>query len=223
MKRAIIIVGASGVGKTTVANVILENPKYSLVRSATTRKPREDGNDSEYIYLSNDEFQNAVKNGEMLEFTEYSGNFYGTPLFELERIFQDGKIPLLIVDISGARTFMNNTLDFSIDMFYIYEDLNVIEKRLYNRDLFVPTEEGFLNFIRRKNANIKDYIEIVDIAKGFTAFIKNEEPRNAAAALLDVFNKSPLAENSLATVGDEIITIASSLRESAIMKQQNPF
>lgn len=219
MKRAIVIVGASGVGKTTVANVILENPEFCLVRSATTRKPREDGNDSEYIYLSNDEFQNAVKNGEMLEFTEYGSNFYGTPIFELERIFQEGKTPLLIVDISGARTFMNNTFDFSADMFYIYEDLNVIERRLYNRDLSEPTEEGFVNFIRRKNANIKDYIEIFNIAEGFTAFIKNEEPRCAAMALLDVFNKSPLAENSLATVGDEIITLAASLRESAIMKQ----
>ena len=219
MKRAIIIVGASGVGKTTVANVILENPQFCLVRSATTRKPREDGNVSEYIYLSSEEFGDAVKNGEMLEFTEYGGNFYGTPLFELERIFQDGKTPLLIVDISGARTFMNNNFDFSADMFYIYEDLNVIERRLYNRDLSEPTEDGFVNFIRRKNANINDYIEIVDIAKGFSAFVKNEDPRGAAKALLDVFYGNDLADNSLATVGSEILTIANSLRESAIVKQ----
>ena len=94
MSCAIVIAGASGVGKTTVANLILEKCDFSLVRSATTRPPREDGNYDEYLYLTREEFLSRVENGEMLEFTEYGDRLYGTPKSEIERIVSEGKIPL---------------------------------------------------------------------------------------------------------------------------------
>ena len=218
MKRIAVIAGASGVGKTTVANIILENERFSLVRSATTRKPRADGNLSEYIYLNRVEFLEAVKNGDMLEYTEYGENLYGTPKSELCRIFSEGKTPLLIVDMAGVRTFMNGCAEFSPEIFYIYEALDVIEKRLYERDLAEPTVDGFTSFIRRKNANIRDYIALPKIASGFAAFIKNDDPRIAADALISVFYGEPVNDSTVVTLGEDIPALALSLRESAELK-----
>ena len=172
MKRAIIIVGASGVGKTTVANVILENPKYSLVRSATTRKPREDGNDSEYIYLSNDEFQNAVKNGEMLEFTEYGGNFYGTPKKETLATLESGKNVILELEVEGA---MNIKAQYpeAILILFLPPSFAVQEQRLRKRG--TETEEKICARLERTKEELK-------LANAYDYVVYNHDFRDAEAA-----------------------------------------
>ena len=77
MSAILVIVGPSGVGKTTVANRVVErSPSFEFVRSATTRAPRGDGNDSEYLYLTREEFLGRVNSGKMLEYMEYGGNLY---------------------------------------------------------------------------------------------------------------------------------------------------
>ena len=99
MNRVLVIAGPSAVGKTTVMKKILTlYPEFEFVRSATTREARNDSHKSEYIYLSVDEFKKRLSDGKMLEYTEFGGNFYGTPESEIERIFAQGKIPLLILD-----------------------------------------------------------------------------------------------------------------------------
>ena len=71
MNAILVIVGPSGVGKTTVANRVVErDPSFEFVRSATTRAPRGDGNDSEYIYLTREEVLGRVESGKMLEYME---------------------------------------------------------------------------------------------------------------------------------------------------------
>ena len=95
INKILVIVGPSGVGKTTVADKILSSKaEFSFVRSATTRLPRGDGKDSEYLYVSREEFARRVENGEMLEYMEYGDNLYGTPRSEIDRVFSEGRIPL---------------------------------------------------------------------------------------------------------------------------------
>ena len=217
MSEALIIAGASGAGKTTVANIILGGGKFDLVRSATTRPPRADKNTSEYIYLSREEFVSLCEGGEMLEFTEYGENFYGTPARELDRIFESGKIPLLIVDMNGVKTFIEGKFDFLSKIFYVYEELDVIERRLYARELSTPTADGLLSFIRRKEANINDYLKLPEIAKGIFAFVRNTDANAAAAALESAFLRDA-CESEILSVGERAISLSEELRRSALEK-----
>ena len=173
----LVLVGASGVGKTSVAEEILsKNPKYTLIRSATTRAPRGDGHDGEYLYYSEDEFKALISSGALLEFMNYGGNFYGTPISEINLAFKEDKIPLLILDIEGVVSLREKSHDFSVFIFYIYEDLNVIEKRLYGRELLKnPSVSALEDFMKRKNANIRDYLVLPDIADKFDVFLKNSD------------------------------------------------
>ena len=90
MDSILVLVGPSAVGKTTVMTRILElyGNEFSPIRSATTRAPRGDSFDGEYIYLSREEFLSSVSRGELLEYMEYGGNLYGTPKSEVEILIE---------------------------------------------------------------------------------------------------------------------------------------
>ena len=104
-KYALIIAGPSGAGKTTVADKLIEKlGTFEMSRSATTREKRGDGRDNEYIYLQKDEFLTAMADGDILESTEYSGNYYGTRKCELERIWDMNKNPILVLDYNGVKS-----------------------------------------------------------------------------------------------------------------------
>ena len=80
MSKLYVISGSSGVGKGTVIKSFLEkHPEYKLSVSCTTRSKREGETDGvNYFFLSNDEFDECIKNNEFLEWAEFSGNRYGT-------------------------------------------------------------------------------------------------------------------------------------------------
>ena len=187
MNFAIVIAGASGGGKTSVAKRLISNNSelYSLSRSATSRPMREDDKGkNEYLFCSKEEFLYKIDCGDMVEYTEYGGNHYGTPKSELERIISEGKNPVLVLDMNGVRAFKSAKLDFPVYTFYVYEHINVIEQRLYDRDLKEnPTVETFLSFQKRKNANIADYINAPEYSESIDAYIKNSELDSCVAGL----------------------------------------
>lgn len=186
MRSIVVLAGASGAGKTSVAMELLsKSDEYRLIRSATTRAPRGDGHDGEYLYYTEEEFKALVSHDKLLEYMNYGGNFYGTPYSEIEAAFDEGKTPLLILDLEGVKSLRAKSFDFSVFIFYIYEDLNVIEKRLYDRELLKnPSAEALESFLKRKAANIRDYLSLPEIADKFDAFIKNFEIAASADKLL---------------------------------------
>lgn len=186
----LILVGPSGVGKTTVAYKMLEMcDEFEFVRSATSRAPRGDGNDNEYIYVTREEFAERVASGRMLEHVEYSGNYYGTPASEVERILALGKTPLLILELNGAKNLKTNAKDFRTFVFYIYEELDVIEKRLTDREIQNPTSKGMEAVEKRMRANRKDYSEMRELRSMFDATIKNVSIDDAAVEVMEVFHR----------------------------------
>lgn len=191
MNRVLVIAGPSAVGKTTVMKKILTlYPEFEFVRSATTREARNDSHKSEYIYLSVDEFKKRLSDGKMLEYTEFGGNFYGTPESEIERIFAQGKIPLLILDINGVKSLKNGNFDFEVYSVYITADIKVLDKRLYERALTDGLSEKSLSvFSERKSRNRRDLEKISEFSCLFDAIVENTEIEITTEKIVSLFRE----------------------------------
>lgn len=100
----IVVSGPAGSGKGTVLGSLLEDSAYRYSISATTRAPRPGEVDGvNYHYLTRQEFEARIKAGAMLEYTEYCGNYYGTPKKEAEAVLASGCNLLLEIEVEGAR------------------------------------------------------------------------------------------------------------------------
>ncbi|GAA2664234.1 guanylate kinase [Streptomyces aculeolatus] len=103
--RLTVLSGPSGVGKSTVvAHLRKVHPEVWLSVSATTRRPRPgERHGVQYFFVSDDEFDKLVANGELLEWAEFSGNRYGTPRGPVLERLDAGEPVLLEIDLQGAR------------------------------------------------------------------------------------------------------------------------
>ncbi|CAL9657616.1 Guanylate kinase [Streptomyces sp. enrichment culture] len=103
--RLTVLSGPSGVGKSTVvAHMRKEYPEVWLSVSATTRKPRPgEQHGVHYFFVSDDEMDKLIANGELLEWAEFAGNRYGTPRAAVQERLENGEPVLLEIDLQGAR------------------------------------------------------------------------------------------------------------------------
>lgn len=103
--RLTVLSGPSGVGKSTVvAHLRKVHPEVWLSVSATTRRPRPgERHGVQYFFVSDDEFDKLVANGELLEWAEFSGHRYGTPRGPVLERLDAGEPVLLEIDLQGAR------------------------------------------------------------------------------------------------------------------------
>jgi guanylate kinase len=100
-----VLSGPSGVGKSTlVARLRGQRPDVWLSVSATTRPPRPGEADGvDYFFVDHAEFAGLVERGELLEYAEFAGNFYGTPRAAVLEHLADGVPVVLEIDLQGAR------------------------------------------------------------------------------------------------------------------------
>lgn len=171
----LVIAGPSAVGKTVVAKAIVErDPRYTFLRSGTTRPKRGDAHDDEYLYFTEEEFLSAVEKGEFAEHMRYGGHLYGTPKSELRRALDEGKIPLMVLDLVGVESLYH--LDgYSACSVYVYTDISVIEGRLgarYFKDGVTPDAEK--SYSTRCTQNRRDYETIGKYSDFIFRFIKND-------------------------------------------------
>ena len=105
MNKGLLIVlsAPSGSGKSTVREALMKKEDFSYSISATTRAPREGEKDGvDYWFVTREQFEEKIRNGEMLEYTTYNGNYYGTPLHEAMRIVNSGRNLILEIEVEGA-------------------------------------------------------------------------------------------------------------------------
>jgi guanylate kinase len=137
MKGKILIFSApSGSGKTTLLNHVMANiPEMAFSVSATTRPPRgEEVHGREYFFLSMEEFQQRVENGEFLEWEEvYPGRCYGTLLAVVEQMQEEGKHVAFDVDVCGGVNIKEHYGDKALSVFIQAPSVEVLRERLIKR------------------------------------------------------------------------------------------
>lgn len=135
--KIILISGPSGVGKKTILDEILNNKNLNIVYSisATTRPKRHNEiHGKDYYFLSRNEFENGINQGDFLEYAEFCGNYYGTPKQKIFEQLNQGKNVLLEIETLGAKNIMQQfDKDKIISVFLIPPSLETLKQRLINR------------------------------------------------------------------------------------------
>ena len=131
----IVLSGPSGVGKGTVRKAIFEEEgidfQYSI--SATTRQPRVGEVDGEdYFFVSREEFEQKIVNGDMLEYAQYVNNYYGTPKSFIDETLASGRDVFLEIDVQGALQ-VKSKMPEGIYIFLTPPDLTNLRERLVGR------------------------------------------------------------------------------------------
>ncbi len=99
----IVISGPAGSGKGTVVRLLLQDESYKVSVSTTSRQPRADDIPGvTYNFVTREEFIDMIANGELAEFAEYVGNFYGTPIKSINELMKSGKNVILEIETQGA-------------------------------------------------------------------------------------------------------------------------
>jgi len=162
-KYLFVVSGPSGTGKdTVVAELLRRHPEIEHTVSATTRAPRENEKDGiNYHYMTVPQFEELLANGDIVEHTKYSNNYYGTLRSEIERRMQEQIPVILVIEVEGAgnikRLYPNATT-----IFILPPDMEELERRLRNRGTEdEQTIQWRLNRARKEIANSIEYDEHV--------------------------------------------------------------
>lgn len=137
----IVLSGPSGVGKDALLNRMRESGRpFHYVVTTTTRPQRvreKDGVD--YHFSSQEKFQQMIDNGQLLEWAEVYGNYYGVPRDEIKRALSKGIDVIVKVDVRGAAT-IKKILPQAVFIFLMPPSMEELERRLRQRHSESPTE-----------------------------------------------------------------------------------
>lgn len=131
----IVLSGPSGVGKGTVRKRIFDDPhtsyKYSI--SMTTRQMREGEQDGiDYFFKTREEFEKLIEADEFIEYAEYVGNYYGTPVQYVKDTMNAGHDVFLEIEVEGAKQVRKKFPD-ALFIFLAPPSLDHLTERLIGR------------------------------------------------------------------------------------------
>lgn len=178
-KGLLFVVSApAGCGKDTILEQVLakdDNIGYSV--SATTRAPRPGEVDgTHYFFLTRENFEQMIADNAVLEYTEYCGNYYGTPRKGVEEMLAQGKDVVLKIEVEGAMNIKKMFPDCCL-VFILPPSMQELERRLRKRG--TEDEETIL----RRTAQAR---EEIDTAINYDYFVVNDALEDAVQDLLAV-------------------------------------
>ena len=153
----IVLSGPSGVGKGTVRKALFEKDdnqfEYSI--SMTTRQMRQGEVEGvDYFFRSKEEFEQLISEGKMLEYAEYVGNYYGTPLDYVNQTLDEGKDVFLEIEVQGAMKVKEKMPD-GVFIFLTPPDFSELKARIVNRGT------DALSVIEKRMTKAKEEIEMM--------------------------------------------------------------
>ncbi|MDA3026112.1 MAG: guanylate kinase [Candidatus Nanopelagicales bacterium] len=178
--KLVVLAGPSGVGKgTVVRELVRQKPQVFLSVSATTRKPRpEEKHDDHYVFLSDKEFKNEATNGNLLEYAEFAGAWYGTPRKPVEDRLNKNQVVILEIDLQGARQVKESMPD-AFMIFLKPPSIDELKRRLIERGTEKPEELE----LRLKVATSE-----IEAENEFDAVVINEDVQSAVEQLIRLLN-----------------------------------
>lgn len=134
MKKGLVVIlsGASSVGKRPIRHALMQDPELSLFYSVsmTTRPKKEKEIDGiDYYFVTHQGFAQAVRNHELLEYTEFNGYYYGTPKNQVEFLIEQGKNVLIEVEAQGVGPIKLNIPD-ALAFFVMPKSFEELEKQI---------------------------------------------------------------------------------------------
>ena len=175
----LVVSGPAGSGKGTVNAMLLKRDDFAFSVSATTRAPRPGEVDGiNYHFITKEGFIERINSGDMLEYTEYCGNFYGTPLKEAEEVLRSGKNLILEIEVEGAMNVKRKYPD-AVLVLLLPPSYSVQEERLRGRG--TETEEKIL----QRLARAKEEVALAD-CYDYVVYNYDGKADEAAAHILSI-------------------------------------
>ena len=166
----IVLSGPSGSGKDTVLDGLAKITQIKRSVSMTTRKKRDnEANNIDYIFVERDFFEKSIRDENVLEYVEYSGNYYGTPKGPIDKWLQEGKTVFLKIEVNGKENIKKIYPDV-VSVFIVPPSFDILEKRLRFRNS--DSEESVLKRLETAKFEINQ-------AKSFDYIIINDELEKA--------------------------------------------
>lgn len=199
----ILISGPSGTGKGTVCDLLRKNhPEISYSISATTRQPRPGEQDGvNYYFYDKEKFRQMIDAGELLEWAEVYGNYYGTPKQKVLDRLNAGEDILLEIDTQGALNVMRAVPE-GLFIFLLPPSLEDLANRLKGRG--TETEESLQ---RRLGAAVDE----IKIAHNYRYVVVNDKVEAAEKAIAGIIE----AEHHRTDLNEELLAGLQQWKENA--------
>ena len=151
----VIISGPAGSGKGTIVSRLRELAPFDFSVSATTRKPRPgEQHGVHYYFVDKADFENKIEQGEMLEYAQYVGNYYGTPKKPVEDALAEGKNIILDIEVKGALQ-IKEKMPEAIMIYVLPPDYETLLARIRGRG--TETEEVIQKRMNEAKNEIKTF------------------------------------------------------------------
>ncbi len=181
-KKLIVIASPSGGGKSTLARRLFKKfPDMQFSISATTRKKRHgETYGIEYFFLTKEDFEKRISRGELAEYEEIFGNYYGTLKSEIDKAIIGGFVLLFDIDVKGALSIREHYPDDSLLIFIVPPSVEELERRLRKRG--TESDEQIANRLARGEMELS-------FADKFDHVIVNDNIDRAFVELSDLAEK----------------------------------